>query len=82
MAFAAFSHQPRRISAQPRTVSVCRVHSCARCHVSIDSAEPCSFVPAETNVCRLCRGQEQALLHLAPLSRTPWAAGLLSARTA
>jgi hypothetical protein len=81
MGFAASSRQPLRTVEQPRSLSVCRVHSCARCHTAVDSAEPCSFVPAVKTICGACRGQEQVILHL-PKSRTVWGASLARARRA
>jgi len=79
MGFAASSRKPVRIGEHSRSLSVCRVHSCARCHTAVDSAEPCSFVPAVKAVCATCRGQEQVILQL-PKSPTLWGAGLASAR--
>ncbi|HEY3061261.1 MAG TPA: hypothetical protein VGL99_20020 [Chloroflexota bacterium] len=81
MGFAASSRQSLRIVEQPRSLSVCRVHSCARCQSAVDSAEPCSFVPTSKIVCATCRGQEQVILHL-PKSRAIWGAGLATARRA
>ena len=79
MAFAARSSQPKRAIEQARTPAVCRVHSCARCHASIESAEPCSFVASQVSVCRVCRSQEQVAFHL-PVARSTWAADLARSR--
>ncbi len=64
-----------------RSAPVCRVHTCLRCQVGIESAEPCSFVPAAWRVCLTCAGQVQVLKHLPP-SRAPWGAGLARMRRA
>jgi hypothetical protein len=75
MAFSANARQYLPAFAQPRTSAVCRVHSCARCHDSIESAAPCSFVATAASVCRLCRSQEQVSSHL-PAPRAAWAISL------
>jgi len=81
MGFAASSRQPLRIVEHSRSLSVCRVHSCSRCHTAVDSAEPCSFVATVKTVCGGCRTQEQVILHL-PKTRGVWGASLATARRA
>lgn len=79
MAFAASSHQPAfSVEQSVRTPSICRVHSCARCGTAVDSVAPCSFAKSVVAVCRLCRSQEQVLIHL-PTVRTSWAGSLARA---
>jgi len=62
-------------SLQARAASVCRVHTCVRCQSSVDSTEPCSFVPRVVQVCPSCAGQEHAVAHL-PGSRGVWGSKL------
>jgi hypothetical protein len=74
MAFAA--PQPFiGASAQQRSTSVCRIHTCVRCKAAIDNQEPCSFVRTELRICGACRGQEQVLRHL-PSRPANWSSRL------
>jgi hypothetical protein len=73
MAFAL--RQSIRSVESSRGSSICRVHTCIRCQTTVDSSEPCSFVPSIVQLCPGCAGQEHALSHL-PISRTPWGAAL------
>ena len=74
MAYALPARSARYL-ASTRPSSVCRVHTCLRCQSSVDSYEPCSFVPNVVQVCPSCAAQEHALAHLA-MSRRVWGAGL------
>ena len=74
MTFAA----PQPLAGVPpvqRTTTVCRIHTCVRCKVSIDNNDPCSFARTELRICGSCRGQEQVLRHL-PVRRSNWSHGL------
>lgn len=62
-------------SSQTRAASVCRVHTCVRCQSTVESGEPCSFVPQVVQVCPSCAGQEHAVAHL-PSSRGLWGSKL------
>jgi hypothetical protein len=80
MAFV-LNRQSIRPGESARPSSVCRVHTCARCTTSIDTAAPCSFVPSLAHICVCCAGQEQVLAHLSN-QRSPWGAALACTRRA